>query len=227
MKAQSKSETHIQKLLASLKAKGMSTPTEIHWLEFYDFLLSKNYQNKLNPPVPLILAASAESNASKHCRLSKQLEWAQSNGCLDEAILHLEQIPAEQWNLCSQSQWYKDSYPHFSYGKTSDPKPQMNDEFATNLIEFLRIKWDEIAGPELSGITLPINFSGPKGGRLVVYAKCDATPPWGTWTTLDGGDNRIIFTRLRASVNATISPNEVDHIDFVHKFPKHYSGPKI
>jgi adenine-specific DNA-methyltransferase len=59
----------------------------------------------------LVLAASDESDASKHVRLSGQLEWARENGCLDEAIGYLEAIPADQWNTCPLDRWEQDSYP--------------------------------------------------------------------------------------------------------------------
>ena len=37
--------------------------------------------------------------------------------------------------------------------------------------------------------------------------------PWGTWTAFASKDAKRSFTRLRASLNAAISPVEVDHID--------------
>ena len=39
--------------------------------------------------------------------------------------------------------------------------------------------------------------------------------PWGTWTASASKDAKRSFTRLRASINAAISPVEVDHIDFI------------
>ena len=49
-------------------------------------------------PVPLILAASGESDRSKHQRLSDQLDWAIANGCFDEAIEFLENLDENKWN---------------------------------------------------------------------------------------------------------------------------------
>jgi hypothetical protein len=59
----------------------------------------------------LILAASDESNATKHHRLSAQLYWAQENGCLDDALRYLSNIPVEEWNSSPLEQWNQDSYP--------------------------------------------------------------------------------------------------------------------
>jgi hypothetical protein len=96
-------------LLDSLERTGRSSPEA--WDRFYKFLQSKKKPGQPDPPVPLILAASAESNASKHRRLSEQLAWALENGCLDDALGYLEQIPAEQWNSCPEDRWHQESYP--------------------------------------------------------------------------------------------------------------------
>lgn len=60
--------------------------------------------------MPLILAASGESEDSKHSRLSTQLEWALENGCLEEVIRYLEAIPVEKWNSRALDQWHRESY---------------------------------------------------------------------------------------------------------------------
>jgi len=206
-------DPRIEELLVALKADGKSSPKD--WHQFYLFLEAKKQAGQKDPPVPLILAASMESDDTKHRRLSDQLHWAHENGCLDDVLRYLRDIPGEDWNLSSLGQWNQDSYPNYSWGWTSDPKPKMSVETATKLIEHLRANWDEIAGPELRAVTLPRRFAGAKGRRLLVFARKDSPPPWGTWTTLDRGKNKRFFTRLRAAVNAAIKPLEVDHIDFV------------
>jgi hypothetical protein len=101
----------IDQFLNMIKAEERSSPAGMHWQEFYEFLQTKNLSNQRKPPVPLILAASAESDAAKHSRLSSQLQWALENGCLDEAIRRLLRIPADKWNSCPLDQWEQDSYP--------------------------------------------------------------------------------------------------------------------
>lgn len=211
----STSDLRIEGFLAALKADGRSSPKD--WHRFHQFLQTKMQAGQKAPPVPLILAASDESNATKHYRLSAQLYWAQEYGCIEDALRYLKDIPAEQWNSCSLEQWNQDSYPNWHWGWTSDPKPKSSAESAAHAIEILRARWDEVAGQELRGVTSPLRFEGAKGRRLVILAKREASPPWGTWTSLDQGENRKLFTRFRAAVNAAIEPLEVDHIDFVHE----------
>jgi hypothetical protein len=97
--------------LGALKEQGRSSPAGMHWQRFYEFLLAKRRQDQGKPPVPLILAASGESDASKHRRLGDQLHWAEANGCLNEALRCLTDMPAEDWNTCPLAQWNQDSYP--------------------------------------------------------------------------------------------------------------------
>jgi len=101
----------IERLLSTLKAEGRSSPDGIHWQQFFEFLKGKKQAvSKENPPVPLILAASGESNASKHRRLASQLAWAMENDCLEEAIHYLQNIPTSCWNSGPVNQWEQDSY---------------------------------------------------------------------------------------------------------------------
>ena len=212
----------IEQFLVALKANGRSSPND--WHRFHLFLERKKQPGQKAPPVPLILAASDESNASKHHRLSAQLYWAQENGCIEDALRYLKDIRVEHWNSCPPDEWFQDNYPKpdGTYGPihlewTSDSKPKSSAESAAHAIEILRAQWDEVAGQELRGVTSPLRFEGAKGRRLVILAKREASPPWGTWTSLDQGENRRFFTRFRAAVNAAIKPLEVDHIDFVHE----------
>jgi hypothetical protein len=161
------------------------------------------------------LAVSGESDASKHHRLREQLEWADRYDLLDGALARLAAIPVERWNTGSVGSWNEDSYPPpWHWGWTSDPKPKISAEDATKLIERLRAHWHEIAGQELGRVTSPHRFKGVKRRRLVVLARGDASPPWGSWFFLARDGNRRSFTRFRAAVNAAIKPHGVDHIDF-------------
>lgn len=95
--------------LAALKASCRSSPQD--WNGFHLFLMSKKLSGQKNPPVPLILAASCESNATKHDRLTAQLLWAEENRCLEEALQYLKAIPNEEWNSCSPGNWFQSNYP--------------------------------------------------------------------------------------------------------------------
>ncbi len=64
----------------------------------------------MDPPVPLILAASGASDHSKHMRLAEQLEWAREIGALDEAIVRLKEIAPHCWNRGSLDRWDEDNY---------------------------------------------------------------------------------------------------------------------
>jgi hypothetical protein len=102
-------DPRIEEFLAALKADGRSSPQD--WHRFHQFLQAKKQAGQKAPPVPLILAASDESNASKHHRLSAQLHWAQENGGIDDALRYLSNIPVEEWNSCPLEQWNQESYP--------------------------------------------------------------------------------------------------------------------
>jgi hypothetical protein len=95
--------------LASKKALGLSSPAGLAWQEFFTFLKVRE-EKPPGPPVPLILAAAAESDAVKHDRLVRQLDWASENHCLSEAIAFLESIPIDRWNFCPLDRWNVSGY---------------------------------------------------------------------------------------------------------------------
>ncbi len=88
---------NIKSFLDEIKKNGKSSPYGMHWNEFFKFLKNYKKQNETDPPLPLILAATGESKALKHHRLSMQLEWAEGHNCLDEAILFLKELQTEKW----------------------------------------------------------------------------------------------------------------------------------
>lgn len=96
--------------LALSKAEGRSSPAGMHWQKFHDLLAKQRQSGQGEPPRPMILAAASESDASKHHRLAKQLEWAGANNCLDAALSFLDNLPPENWNAASPGQWNQDSY---------------------------------------------------------------------------------------------------------------------
>lgn len=107
----SETSPNAEVFLAALKTQGRSSPAGIAWAEFHRFLAQKRMADQPAPPVPLILAASGASNATKHERLAEQLKWADMNAILDEAIRYLEAIPTERWNVGSLESWTRENYP--------------------------------------------------------------------------------------------------------------------
>jgi hypothetical protein len=103
-------DLRIERFLDCIKGECRSSPSGQYWHGFYEFLLSKKRGDQSVPPVPLILAASGASDASKHKRLSSQLEWALKNDCIEDAISYLENIAVEHWNTCPLEKWEQDSY---------------------------------------------------------------------------------------------------------------------
>ena len=100
-----------QAFLDQVKSEGRSSPEGIFWHNFYEFLKArKTRPDSPDPPVPLILAAASESDASKHHRLSSQLEWAMMNDCLERALEYLKQIAPEHWNRGTPEQWHQDYF---------------------------------------------------------------------------------------------------------------------
>jgi hypothetical protein len=83
-------DPRIDQFLSDLKAGGRSSPAGDYWQRFYKLLQTKIKAGHGNPPVPMILAASGESDDSKHRRLASQLQWALENGCLEAALKYLQ-----------------------------------------------------------------------------------------------------------------------------------------
>ena len=103
-------DSRIEQFLSEIKMEGRSSLAGLHWQRFYEFLRLRNIKEEDNPPIPLILGASGESNARKQERLAHQLEWASRHDILDEAIRYLREAPAEQWNRGALSDWDRDTY---------------------------------------------------------------------------------------------------------------------
>ena len=100
----------ITDFLSEYRKKGLSSPTGNHWIDFYEFLKSHQTENHDKPLMPLILAASGESNTTKHHRLKDQLEWAKKVGILEEAIEKLIDIEESNWNRGPLDKWHEENY---------------------------------------------------------------------------------------------------------------------
>ena len=105
-------EERRQQFLETIKSLGRSSPTGKYWAEFHALLKRHGRAGEAKgPPVPLILAASGESDRSKHDRLAHQLLWAIDHGCFAEAVTYLEGLADdEQWNIGSADSWDQDYY---------------------------------------------------------------------------------------------------------------------
>lgn len=104
-------ETPITNFLEQIKAEGRSSPAGQYWMAFHEMLCRQASRTVIvRPPMPLILAASGESDFSKHKRLEEQLRWAQENGVLDEAIEFLRGLRPDQWNCGTPENWHRSSY---------------------------------------------------------------------------------------------------------------------
>jgi hypothetical protein len=80
-------DTQIDEFLKTIKSHGRSSPAGRHWDDFHKLLCQLAAQGKTaRPPMPLILAASGESDGAKHRRLGEQLKWAKANGILAAAL---------------------------------------------------------------------------------------------------------------------------------------------
>lgn len=103
-------DPRIVRYLDAIKAEGRSSPAGMHWHSFHEFLLTKTQPDQDQSPKPLILAASGEPESVKHSRLKSQLAWAQSNGCLEEALQYLGKIPSDNWNCAPLDRWNESYY---------------------------------------------------------------------------------------------------------------------
>ena len=103
-------ESKIQEFLDESKAQGKASPDGMYWNDFFLFIRKYKQAGETDPPVPLILAASGESPASKQQRLEAQLEWAQTNNCLEQAIDFLKKLDDQKWVTSPASGWNTSSY---------------------------------------------------------------------------------------------------------------------
>lgn len=210
---------NLDDFITRLRSEGRSSPGGTAWHKFWLELSTASRGPADNPPMPLILGASACSNADKLSRLREQLQWASERGRLVESILFLQAIPLEHWNRGGDLNWSRDSYSRGHFGWTSDPKPKLSRDQAIALIHLLRSRWSDVAGEQLSAVCHPICFSGQKARRLVVESVIGSRPPWGSWQSFSPNTPRTAFSVLRASVNRAIAPHAVDHIEFWERMP--------
>ena len=104
-------DTQIAEFLEAMKSHGHSSPAGRHWDVFYKLLCQLAAQgNSTRPPIPLILAASGESDEAKHGRLREQLRWVKANGHLVAALAFLQKLDSSNWNHGTAKDWDQSSY---------------------------------------------------------------------------------------------------------------------
>lgn len=164
------------------------------------------------PPVPLILAGWAFTNdTEKQERWKATVTWADRHGF--QGLIGA---------LSAESMYRVEIATKYAVGPmggpmylpwTFDPKPALSSAERQQVLRLLEGHWSDVAG-SVASATRPLRLTGRKGRRLLVAARPDAIPLWGTWTTLAKNGRRRHFTRLRASINAVIAPHRIDHVDF-------------
>jgi hypothetical protein len=189
----------------------------MHWHELHQRLVEAVEANPAipPPPVPLILAGWVYSNdVEKQARWQATVAWAKRHGLTQ----FVDNIPEEHMYSVSELSSYEvgplggPMYLDWTY----DSKPQVSSADRTTAIQALQANWTTIAGFELANVTRPLRLTGKKGRRLVVLVTSEITPPWGSWFALSREEQkRRTFTAFRAAVNRTLSPLEIDHIDFI------------
>ena len=97
----------VDTFLSEIQSERRSSPSGRHWHDFWKWLEKKVPNQIEKPPMPLILAASGASDASKHDRLREQLLFAEHHGFSLEAIDWLTALPLDDWNHGSDGNWEK------------------------------------------------------------------------------------------------------------------------
>ncbi len=99
--------------LERTKAANRSSPTAQAWHRFWQSLQRGVPSATRTPPMPIILAGSAASAASKFDQLREQLRWACDHDVLAEAIAWLDACPPNDWQTCDPTRWNKSFFPTF------------------------------------------------------------------------------------------------------------------
>lgn len=166
-----------------------------------------------NPPVPLILAGwSHTTDNEKMLRWKATIAWAADNHCIElTSISDDDYYWSKEPTRSSDVAFGAPTYRSWYSDKQSRPAPELLLHYLT----LLDSNWMDVAGAELSKVTRPLSFSGPKGRRLLVQANSQFIPPWGSWCHLSHDvSKRRTFTRFRRAINDAIAPHEVDHVAF-------------
>ncbi|MBU1054527.1 MAG: hypothetical protein KKC46_11980 [Proteobacteria bacterium] len=166
------------------------------------------------PPVPLILAGAAFSSASAiRARWIDLINWTNEYGFSSILMNNLPESPSYDVaeSIAGVSANGKGWWPEIGE-QFHQPKQKPSKEIILATLNRLKIEWEVIVGIELGKETFPKKFTGKKARRLVVFANPNFSPPWGNWYSVNRNPNA--FSKFRKTINAAISPMEVDNIDF-------------
>jgi hypothetical protein len=207
-------------------------PNIVAWRRVYERLGEFARQHAENQPLPIeppygFYGWETVNDFKKRDRWRTTVAWALKYGCGSL----ISEIPDHEYYFVPDSfadevaptgEWNPKAY-------RSIPSTRPTSERLAQLLEILRMRWPDIAGPELAAVTRPLAFAGDKGCRLVVFADPSAKPPWGDWRWRSEREvERRTFTRFRAAVNTAIAPHGVDHISFTSsRGPDAMTGRKI
>ena len=146
--------------------------------------------------------------------LKKNAVWEATKQWANEMNLSylIPELTDKQSYFVTSMQSYSCPYEYWNYCPREKPAKGEIDI----AIKKLKDNWGSIVGPELAEITAPECFTGKKRRRLLVSANFATNPPWGTWSKKSAGEKGKSFTVFRQSINETISPLEIDHIDFIN-----------
>jgi hypothetical protein len=154
------------------------------------------------------------NDVEKMERWSETVTWATSNGCPD--IVN---------DITGPDFYFVERPSSYLLGPLGGPmyrpwdaeaKTRSSTDDLARYLATLILRWQEIVGLDIGRATRPLAFTGRKARRLLVRARIEVRPLWGSWFHLsDGKTERRKFTTFRASINTAIAPHEVDHIDFV------------
>ena len=89
----------LEEAIAQATKNDRVCPMPTHWDNLYKLLPNRRRKGAgWEPPLPLILAAWHETPAlSKALRLKEHLEWAASQGAIDEVYALMVSLPENQW----------------------------------------------------------------------------------------------------------------------------------
>jgi hypothetical protein len=207
-----------QKKVEKMASTEIPVPLPADWAKIHSQLskawILKEDRQIPKPPVPLILAGAAFSSADDiRARWIDLIVWANEYGFSSVLITNLPESPdydvAER--IAGVSADGKGWWPEIGE-QFHKPKKMPSKDKIFETMKRLKVEWEEIVGIELGKATIPKKFTGKKARRLVVIANPYFTPPWGSWYSASRNPNA--FSTFRKTINAAISPMEVDDIDF-------------
>jgi len=181
------------------------------WQDLREAAKERGIEEK--PPTPLILTGWCASNdLDKKLRWEETVVWARKRGLEDKVRVAIQDMyrtvafyrgPVGPLGGAVYLPW------------RSDPVERPDPELLRDRLAALKGVWRSLEPRVVTQATDPIRFTGKTRRLEVQILDPSVKPPWGTWTRLAPNPNRKNFTSLRAALNQTLRPHEVDHVAFV------------